>query len=77
MSKLLESSEFLYTHLQNITAGAAALERAAVHITDHNVRMRTFMLRIVDPEDLGHAVTDEVRRMAGALLTMDSGNGRS
>ena len=76
MSKLLESSEFLYTHLQNITVGAAALERAAVHITDHNVRMRTFMLRIVDPEDLGHAVT-EVRRLAGALLTMDSGNGRS
>jgi len=35
------------------------------------------MLRIVDPEDLGHAVTDEVRRLAGALLTMDSGNGRS
>ena len=47
----MESSEFLYTHLQNITVGAAALERAAVHITDHNVRMRTFMLRIVDPED--------------------------
>jgi hypothetical protein len=77
MSKLMESSEFLYTHLQNITVGAAALERAAVHITDHNVRMRTFMLRIVDPEDLGHAVTDEVRKIAGALLTMDSGNGRS
>lgn len=46
-----------------------ALRRAAERIADHNVQLRTFLLRLLDPEDLGHAVTLEVRQKAQSLLT--------
>lgn len=46
------------------------LQRAAERITDHNVQLRAFLLRLLDPEDLGHAVTPEVRQKAQTLLTM-------
>lgn len=46
------------------------IERAAERITDHNVAMRAFLLRIIDPEDLGHAVTNEVRALASKLVKM-------
>jgi hypothetical protein len=41
-----------------------ALTRAAERIADHNVRLRSFLLRLLDPDDLGHAVTPEVRQLA-------------
>jgi len=31
-------------------------------------RMRSFLTRLIDPEDLGHAVTAEVRQKVSALL---------
>lgn len=49
---------------------AASLERAAQRITAHNVVMRSFLLRLLDPEDLGLAVTDEVRVLARQLVNM-------
>lgn len=71
MSKLIESSEFLYQQLQDMVNSAAALEAAAERITMHNVRMRVFLMRLVDAEDLGHAVTNDVRKLASELLTME------
>lgn len=47
-----------------------SLERAAELITDHNVAMRSFLLRMLDPEDLGLAVTNEVRELARNLVNM-------
>lgn len=46
------------------------LELAAERITDHNVAMRSFLMRLIDPEDLGHAVTNEVRALACKLVKM-------
>ena len=46
------------------------LEKAAERITEHNVAMRVFLLRIIDPEDLGNAVTNEVRALASKLVKM-------
>jgi hypothetical protein len=31
-------------------------------------RLRSFLTRLIDPEDLGHAVTAEVRQKVSALL---------
>jgi hypothetical protein len=31
-------------------------------------RLRSFLSRLIDPEDLGHAVTAEVRQKVSALL---------
>lgn len=47
-----------------------ALRSAAQRIAEHNVRLRSFLLRLLDPEDLGHAVTPEVRELARALTVM-------
>lgn len=77
MAKVIESSEFLYSELSTMAGGFSALERAAERITMHNVQMRSFLLRLVDPEDLGHAVTNEVMALASGLLTMEQSNGRS
>ena len=46
-----------------------AIEAAAARLADRNVKLREFLLRLTDPEDLGHAVTPEVRRIALALAT--------
>ncbi len=46
------------------------IERTAERLADHNVAMRSFLLRLLDFEDLGHAVTDEVRVLANQLVTM-------
>lgn len=71
MSKLIESSEYLHQQLQDLAGSFSALEKAAERITMHNVKLRVFMMRLVDPEDLGHAVTNEVRQIASELLTME------
>lgn len=44
------------------------LELAAERIADHNIRLRTFLLRLLNPDDLGHAVTPEVRKLASELV---------
>jgi hypothetical protein len=51
-----------------MTNNKPPLELAAERLADHNVRLRSFLLRLLDPEDLGHAVTDEVRRLANDLV---------
>lgn len=48
------------------------LRAAAERITAHNVALRSFLLRLFDPEDLGHAVTQEVRDLAKTLLSMQN-----
>lgn len=49
-----------------------ALTAAAERITAHNVALRSFILRLLDPEDLGHAVTPEVRLKASRVLSMQN-----
>ena len=44
------------------------IELAAERLAAHNVQLRTFLLRLLDPEDLGHAVTAEVRQLASKLV---------
>lgn len=44
------------------------LMQAAQAIAARNVELRVFLLRLLDPEDLGHAVTQEVREEAHKLL---------
>jgi len=46
------------------------LRAAAERIAAHNVALRSFLLRLLDPEDLGHAVTPEVRKNVSVLLSM-------
>ncbi len=46
------------------------MRAAAERITAHNVALRAFLLRLLDPEDLGHAVSQEVRSKATMLLSM-------
>ena len=58
MSKVKESDELR----------EQALQDAADNIAMHNVRLRSFLLRLTDPEDLGHAVSAEVRSIASALV---------
>lgn len=48
----------------------ASLLAAAQRITEHNVSMRTFLLRLLDPDELGHAVTAEVRQLASELVNI-------
>jgi hypothetical protein len=55
---------------QEMSDPNSSLERAAERITDHNVAMRSFLLRMLDPEDLGLAVTNEVRELARKLVNM-------
>ncbi len=48
------------------------LKAAAERIAAHNVVLRSFLLELQDPEGLGHAVSVEVRRKAGILLSMQN-----
>lgn len=45
-----------------------ALRAAAEAIAGRNVELRSFLLRLLDPEDLGHAVTHEVRQLAREMV---------
>jgi hypothetical protein len=51
-----------------MTSAPSPLVEAAEAIATRNVALRTFLLRLLDPEDLGHAVTAEVRHEALRLL---------
>lgn len=42
---------------------------AAESLADYNVRLRMFLLRLCDPDDLGHQVGSEVRQLASELAT--------
>lgn len=71
MAKVNESPEYLQQQLQDLHGEFVALEAAAMVLADHNVKLRSFMLRLNDPEDLGHAVPEEVRQMALKLSSME------
>ena len=47
-----------------------ALLLASKRIAAHNVALRSFLLRLLNPDDLGYAVSAEVRREATELLSM-------
>ena len=49
----------------------ASTQAVAEALADKNVRLRSFLLRLLNPEDLGHAVTGEVRDCARELLGME------
>ena len=38
-----------------------SIELAAENITSHNVQLRSFLLRLIDPDDLGHSINTEVK----------------
>ena len=52
------------------------LRSAAERISSQNVALRSFLLRLLDPEDLGHAVTAEVRQKVSTLLNSEKGDKR-
>jgi len=47
------------------------IRRAAERIADRNVALRSFLLRLLNPDDLGHAVTQEVRTLVSRELLGD------
>ena len=69
MSKLLNDSTYMLNQVRDLENSIAALEQAAERIAGYNVRLRSFLLELTDPEQFGHAVSDEVRARATALLT--------
>lgn len=55
---------------QNFEEMLDAAHATAEALADKNVKLRSFLLRLLNPEDLGHAVTGEVRDCARELLGM-------
>ncbi len=49
------------------------LEMAAEAIALRNVELRVLLLRLIDPEDLGHAVNGEVRQLIAQKLNRPRG----
>ena len=58
MSKVKESTELREQSLQD----------AADSIAMRNVQLRSFLLRLLDPDDLGHSVSQEVRDAVQKIL---------
>lgn len=50
------------------------MRQAAERIAEHNVQLRSFLLRLLDPDDLGHAVSAEVRSLASRIINMQRSN---
>ena len=44
------------------------MEAAAETIAMRNVQLRSFILRLLDPDDFGHSISQEVRDAAQQLL---------
>lgn len=44
---------------------------AAERLAHRNIELRSFLLRLIDPDDLGHAVTQEVRELTQAQLKLN------
>ena len=45
-----------------------ALQEAAKAIAERDLRMRDLLMRMLDPDDLGYAVSEEVRREIRTVL---------
>jgi hypothetical protein len=46
----------------------SSIELAAEAIAMHNVILRCLLMRMIDPEGLGHAVSEEVRHLISQAL---------
>ena len=57
-----------HKHLGQIWLMQTPIEHAAEAIAMHNVKLRCLLLRMIDPEDLGHAVSEEVRHLISDAL---------
>lgn len=68
MSKLIESDEYMRSKLEDMAHGHSMLEAAAESIAMRNVQLRSFLLRLLDPHDLGHSVSQEVRDAVQKVL---------
>ena len=44
-------------------------EKARVAVLEDDPAMRNLLKRLLDPDDLGHAVTNEVRKQAYAIIS--------
>lgn len=55
----------------------SSIEFAAEAIAMHNVRLRCLLMRLIDPEDLGHAVSEEVRQLISQALVRPRTEDRS
>ncbi len=55
----------------------SSIELAAEAIAMHNVKLRCLLLRMIDPEDLGHAVSEEVRELISQALVRPRTEDRS
>ncbi len=54
-----------------LSCSISDIERAGETILDvmlENIKLRAFIRRLTHPEDLGHAVTSEVRQLAASVL---------
>lgn len=55
----------------------SSIELAAEAIAMHNVQLRCLLMRLIDPEDLGHAVSEEVRQLISQALVRPRTEDRS
>lgn len=50
------------------------IEKAAEVISQHNIELRCLLLRLIDPDDFGHAVSNEVRMEIVRMLNSSKTN---
>ena len=55
------------TQSDTVDLAEQALEMAT-RLAQRNAEMRAVLVRLLDPEDLGHAVSGEVRRLVSGVL---------
>lgn len=57
-------SHYHEVELQKLKTENEKLEATAAELARRNVALRVFLLRLTDPEDLGWAVSADVRKLA-------------
>ena len=50
------------------------IEKATETNSQHNIELRCLLLRLIDPDDLGHAVSNEVRAEIVRVLNTSKTN---
>lgn len=71
MAKVNEDPQYLRNRLEDLHGEFLALERAAMVLADHNVKLRTFLARMLDGGDLADQVPDPVKAIAANLVSME------
>ena len=64
----LEDATWAISQIKDVARSMSQLEDAAWAISQRNVQLRSFLLRLLDPNDLGHNVTQEVRELVNKVL---------